>query len=244
MIGEISVSPDRRSLGITAAQLIVDRLRAKLNSDRKATLVLSGGETPRLVYSEIPEIARRSDLDWNQVHLFWGDERSVGPDDPESNYRMAREALLGGIGIPGSNIHRIFGELPPATAAANYAGEIERFFGTRDGRLPVFDLVLLGLGVDGHIASLFPDGTAVQEKHLLVVPSGVASVRTERISLTLPVINNASGVFIIVSGLAKARILRTVLEGPDAALPAQRLRPGSVTWLVDAEAASLLKGAL
>ncbi|MBM2841757.1 MAG: pgl, partial [Bacteroidetes bacterium] len=176
------------------------------------------------------------------VHLFWGDERCVPPDDPESNYRMVHEALLRHIGIPPENVHRIKGELDPALTAREYEEEIRRAFGVNENAIPRFDLILLGLGEDGHTASLFPGTSALQEKQRIVTEVYVEKLESHRITITLSVINNAFHVFFLVSGKSKAQILGAVLNESPVSYPAQLVRPvaGELQWLVDQDAASQL----
>lgn len=239
MRGRVTLFPDARSLAVAAAERVAGKLSHIVRSGRTATFVLSGGMTPRATYEELPEVARKAKLDWAGVHLFWGDERLVGPEDPASNYRMARNSLLAAIEIPESNIHRIRGELPAASALLEYEEEIMTHFRIDGSHVPRFDLVLLGLGEDGHVASLFPGTAAAEEERRIVAVSRIGM--SDRITLTLPVINNARDVYVLVSGTTKAEMLRTLLTGGGAGLPARRITTQSLSWLVDAEAASLLK---
>jgi 6-phosphogluconolactonase len=182
---------------------------------------------------------------WDRVQFFWGDERHVPPDDPQSNYRMAREALLSKVSIEPDQVHRIRGENPDADAAAReYEQDLLDFFGCAPDRLPRFDLALLGLGPCGHTASLFPGTGAVREQQRLVVAPWVEKFAGFRITLTPPALNNSAAVIFLVSGAEKAEILRTVLEGaarPDL-YPAQIIHPssGELLWLVDRPAAAAL----
>jgi 6-phosphogluconolactonase len=176
-----------------------------------------------------------------QVHLFWGDERCVPPDDPGSNYRLAEEALIAHVPIPPENVNRVRGELKAGVAAQAYENQLQDFF---CGPRPRFDLVLLGLGEDGHTASLFPGSPLLDEKVRLVAPA-TASYQdrpAQRVTLTLPAINTARQVLFLVAGGAKAEIVQAVIEGPAGRYPAQRIQPtaGQLTWLVDAAAASRL----
>ncbi len=185
-------------------------------------------------------------MPWSQTHFFWGDERHVSPDSPESNYAMARQTMLGPIGVPAKNIHRIRSELPDAhDAASEYETQLRSFFQSPPGQLPRFDLILLGLGPDAHTASLFPHTEALHEHHKLVAANWVEKFKTWRITLTLPVINNAANVLFLVSGSEKAEALKTVLKGPHhpELYPAQLIQPtdGTLTWLVDQSAAHLLR---
>jgi 6-phosphogluconolactonase len=169
------------------------------------------------------------------VHVFWGDERCVPPDHPDSNYGMASRALLEPVEIPSENVHRILGELPPAEAAVAYRTELLEVLG-EEGR---FDLILLGLGTDGHTASLFANTTAIEERERGVVAVYVRELTSWRVTLTLPVINAARQVVFLVSGAAKAPVLARVRAGE--ALPAGMVQPedGRLTWLVDRQAAEL-----
>ena len=208
-----------------------------------ASLVLSGGATPRSIYEELSSESLRDTIAWAKVHLFWGDERCVPPSMPESNFRMASESLIKRISIPEQNVHRIHAELAPQAAAGLYQAEIKRHFSLRERQLPEFTLMLLGLGEDGHTASLFPGTTALQEHVRLVTEVYIESLRSSRITLTLPVINNAQNVMFIVSGRAKAAVLRDVLEGEIPSHPANLVNPttGMLSWFVDREAASQLQ---
>jgi 6-phosphogluconolactonase len=202
------------------------------------TLALAGGSTPRRLY-ELLSSCYRDQVPWQKVHLFWGDERLVPPDHPESNYRMAREKLLRWLLLPEENVHPV--RLLPSfeETAAAYEKELREFFGEQR-RSPVFDLILLGLGADGHTASLFPRADALEEKERAVLLAR-SPVGTVRVTLTLPVLNAARRIFFLVSGAEKARILRRVLE-EKGDLPAQRVAPlkGELVWLVDHAAASEL----
>jgi len=179
------------------------------------------------------------------MFFFWGDERHVPPTDPDSNFRMADEAMLSKIAVPAGNIFRIPAENPDAEAAAQfYEQTLRKFFELEPGQFPTFDLILLGLGPDGHTASLFPGTAALHEKSHLVVANWVEKLKTHRISLTLPVLNAARCVTFLVSGTDKAAVLRTVLEedAPAEQYPAKLVKPskGKLIWLVDRAAASAL----
>ena len=178
------------------------------------------------------------------MHFFWSDERHVPPADADSNYRMANETLLSKVPAPAENVHRIRGEEPdPLSAAQEYERELQTFFHLRAGRLPRFDLMLLGIGSDGHTASLFPDTLALLEQEHLVVANWVEKLKTYRLTLTLPVLNNAATVMFLVSGSEKSDILGAVLEDEESEnLPAKLVQPrdGAVVWLVDRDAAASL----
>jgi len=182
------------------------------------------------------------------MFFFWGDERHVPPIDPESNYRMAEEAMLSKVPVPPGNVFRIKTENPEAAAAAeDYEKAIRKFFGLEPGQFPRFDLILLGMGPDGHTASLFPGTTALQEKSRLVVANWVEKMKTHRITLTLPVLNAARCVTFLVSGTDKAPALKAVLEEnvPAEQYPAKLIKPsdGKLIWLIDRAAASQLTSA-
>lgn len=206
-------------------------------------IALSGGSTPRATYALLATDEYASRVDWRSIHIFWGDERCVPPDHPESDYRMAREALLDHVPIPSENVHRIDAELDPTQAADDYEQTLRAFFAGQDTAR--FDLVLLGMGEDGHTASLFPGGQALDEHTRWVVANYVDSLSTWRITLTPPVLNAAANVTFLVAGQNKADTLRRVINGPHQpnTLPAQIINPssGRLMWLVDEAAASLLE---
>lgn len=196
---------------------------------------LSGGSTPKALYARLAAEPLRSRVPWARVELFFGDERCVPPDDPDSNYRMAREALLSRVPVPPERVHRVLTERTPEEAARLYADEV---------RGPRFDWIFLGLGPDGHTASLFPGTAAVEEKEKLAVSVWVPEKKTRRVTLTLPVLNAAAKVVFVVSGADKADAVRRVLEEPASpAVPASLVRPeaGELLWLLDAAAASGLR---
>jgi 6-phosphogluconolactonase len=237
----IRVLPDASALAEAAARHIIERAQAAIDARGAFTIALSGGSTPRELHLRLASPPLAEQIDWSRVHVFFGDERCVPPDDPQSNYRMAEETLLSRVPIPREQIHRMRGELPPEEAAADYEHQLREFFKDEPPRL---DLILLGMGDNGHTASLFPGLQAVHEQHRWVVAEYVAEVGMWRITLTPSVINLAREVLFLVAGAAKASMLREVLEGPYAPdeRPAQIVRPspGEVIWLVDAPAAAKL----
>ena len=211
------------------------------------TMALSGGSTPKNLYTLIAANASAA-LPWAQMFFFWGDERHVPPDDPDSNYRMAKESLLSKVPIPPGNIFPIPAENQDAVAAADaYEQTVRKFFALRPGEFPRFDLILLGMGPDGHTASLFPETAALQEKSRLVVANWVEKLKTSRITLTLPVLNAARCVAFLVSGADKAAVLHEVLEGsaPAEKYPSKLVQPtnGKLIWFLDRAAASQLSTA-
>jgi 6-phosphogluconolactonase len=228
-----------RAAATEFGQLAADAVRVK----GRFTVALAGGSTPKSLY-ELLAGDLVPNLPWDKIYFFWGDERHVPPDHPDSNYRMANEAMLSKVPAPAQNISRIHGEEKDANAAARaYEQEIKTFFRLRPGEFPRFDLILLGTGPDGHTASLFPGSTALQENSRLVVPNYVEKFKSYRITLTLPVLNHAACVMFLVSGAEKASIVREILENPSAGLPSQTVRPanGELVWLLDRAAASALR---
>jgi len=210
------------------------------------SVALSGGSTPRGLYSLLASAAAPS-IPWDKIVFFWSDERHVPPENPDSNYRMADEAMLSQVPVPPEHIFRIHGEEKDADAAARaYAETLRSVFAVRSdairsGEIPRFDLILLGIGTEGHTASLFPGSPALEETRRLVVANWVEKLSTNRITFTYPLINHAACVMFLVSGAEKAEILRQILEEPGD-LPAQRVRPvnGKVFWLADHAAAAKL----
>ena len=243
---ELTVLKDLDEISRAAADLIASQSQKAGSSGKPFTVVLSGGSTPRRLHERLsrkPSV--RNSLPWHNIHFFWGDERHVAPENPQSNYRMARETLFDCAPVPAPNIHRVRAEEPEAAVAAEqYERQLQSFFNLTAGQLPRFDCVLLGIGSDGHTASLFPGTRALQEKRRLVVANWVEKLQTHRITLTVPVINNAALIIFLVSGRQKAEVLQQILEGdyrPDL-LPAQLIRPehGRLLWLVDRAAAGCL----
>jgi len=248
---DIQIFGDRLALAQAAALLIVSLSHKAIETNGTFRLVLSGGSTPRPLHQILSQSDMVEQMDWAKIHVFWGDERCVPPDDPESNYRMAAETLLNHVPIPASHIHRIHGELSPQLAADDYQRELAAQFGQSPGQsdrpFPRFDLILLGLGPDGHTASLFPGSEALEEKQRWVVPvphEHGPEPLVPRVSLTLPVIQAAHQIIFLVSGANKAGILAEVLSPPmGKPLPAQlaRLSDGRETWMIDRASASKLE---
>ena len=227
---------DAADLARAAAEHFVALAGRTVATRGQFTVALAGGSTPRAAYALLARDEFAARVDWLRVHVFWGDERCVPPDHPDSNYRMARETLLDHVPIPTDNIHRIQGELNPDQAASIYQDELQAVLGTGER----FDLILLGMGVDGHTASLFPGTTALEERERAVVAVYVEKMQRWRVTLTLPIINAARHVLFLVSGDAKAGVLAQINAG--VRLPASLVQPshGELTWLVDQNAASNL----
>jgi 6-phosphogluconolactonase len=231
----------------TAAGEIKDIADRPTTGANPFTIALSGGSTPRYLHELLAgDPAIRDRMPWQHLHFFWGDERHVPPDHPQSNYRMAYESLFTLTPVPIGNIHRVPAEEPNAALAAEkYERELRTFFGLEVGQLPRFDCILLGMGSDGHTASLFPYTEALHELNHLVVANWVDKFKAYRITLTVPVLNYANLVVFLVSGHEKAEALEEVLQGdrqPDL-FPAQLIRPdpGKLLWIVDRAAARLLR---
>jgi 6-phosphogluconolactonase len=205
-------------------------------------VALSGGNTPRGVYALLAE-RQKSTLPWDQIYIFFGDERHVPSDHPDSNYRMANEVLLSKVPLPAQNIYRVPAELPAEVAAAQYEHQLRAFFQTPDNAWPRFDLTLLGIGEDGHTASLFPESSALKEQSRLVVANWIEKFQSYRITFTYPVLNHAAEVLFLVSGENKSQILKDILDpAGTTAYPAQAVQPqdGRVLWIADRDATSLL----
>ncbi|MDR4506498.1 MAG: 6-phosphogluconolactonase [Candidatus Scalindua sp.] len=238
----IRIFPDKRELVIATAEMIVDCIGEAIRKRGGCTIALAGGSTPRDVYALLATEPYRNRVCWTDVSLFWGDERTVPPDDPESNYRMVRQALIDIVDIPEKNVHRIRGEAEPRQAANEYEKLLYRHF---NEELPRFDFVLLGLGDDGHTASLFPGTEVIEEYGRLVAAVFVPKLSTWRVTLTLPVLNAAREIMFLVSGDAKSEMVKRIMgnhKKPDKKLPATLVIPqyGSISWMLDTEAASLL----
>jgi 6-phosphogluconolactonase len=236
---DIRIYESPELLAEAAATLVVTALRDALIEQGRAVIALSGGSTPRALH-EVLARGYANALDWTRIDFFWGDERCVPPDDAASNYRMAVETLLTPLGIANQQIHRIKGELKPDAAAEAYEQALRNFF----PQSVTFDVVLLGMGDDGHTASLFPQTAALDEDKRWVVANRAPVVPYDRVTLTFPVLNAARMQVALIAGGNKAARLREVLYGaydPDQ-FPIQRLRPvnGSLIWMVDAAAGALL----
>lgn len=241
-MSKIKTFSDIYKLSRAAAEFFVTLSKTAIRANGRFTVALAGGLTPESMYGILATDIFVSRVEWDKIHIFWGDERCVHPRDLDSNYRMAREALLVSVPIPDANIHRIQGELKPDDAAQKYETELKTFFGAND--LPHFDLILLGMGTDGHTASLMPNSEAAKETHRWVVATLHEDTNTWRVTLTHPVINAAANIVVLTVGENKAKRLQAVLEGPSDPLnqPIQLIQPtnGTMVWLLDEEAASLL----
>jgi 6-phosphogluconolactonase len=241
-MSDLKVLDDTEELAQAAADHFVAASEDAIENRGRFTVALSGGATPQETYRRLAEPGLATQVSWRNVHLFWGDERCVPPDHPESNYRMARKSLIQKVPIPQTNVHRIQGELDPDLAAEAYEDELRSIFSSV-GR-PRFDLILLGLGNDGHTASLFPGSAALHEMKHWVVAVFVDALQSWRVTLTPPVLNSARQLSFLVAGISKAERLQEVLksEPTPETLPAQLIQPrnGQVTWLIDQAAAANL----
>jgi 6-phosphogluconolactonase len=253
--GQVRVYRDPGELALKAARLFARLADQYVVGCGRLTVALSGGSTPRAMLSLLAADPFVDTVPWSSIYFFWGDERCVPPDHPDSNYRMASEALLSKVSIPPENIFRIPAEMAdPDRAAEEYAATLTQFFlagpgGTKTGTAPLsnvprFDLVFLGMGPDAHTASLFPHTTALQAGDQIVVANYVEKFKAHRITLTAATINNARNVTFLAAGEDKAQALKNVLEGsyqPDL-YPSQLIRPrnGTLLWMVDEAAAHLI----
>jgi len=243
---EIRILGDANSIAQTAAAEFLEAARESVREKGSFSIALAGGSTPKTLYSLLASNPLlQAKVPWGKIQFFFGDERHVPPDHTESNFRMAKEAMLAKAPIDPKQVHRIKAEKRNAAeAAVQYEDDLRASFGLAADELPRFDLVLLGMGPEGHTASLFPGTKALKEERQLVVSNWVGKLYTDRITLTPPVLNNAARVIFMVHGEEKAPALKAVLEGPyePDQLPAQLVRPklGKVLWLVDSSAASML----
>lgn len=238
----VRVFKDEEELSRAAAEFFREVAQESIIAHGRFAVALSGGFTPRRFYSLLGSPSYRDVLDWSRIHIFWADERCVPQDRPESNYKLVYDAFLSNVPLPAKNIHRIRGEEEPAYAALTYENELRSFI---DGPgMVVFDLVILGTGEDGHTASLFPGSDALLERTRLAVPVFLDQPKINRVTLTLQVLNHAAQVLFLVSGRAKADIVRDILEGGETQrYPAGQVRPvsGEVAWFIDQQAAGKLR---
>jgi len=234
-------NPDE--LAHAAAELFRDAALQAITAQGRFSAALSGGATPQRLFRRLGTSYRKK-IGWDRVHLFWADERCVPKDHEQSNFRLAYDELISNIWIPCANVHRIKGELSPEEAAQYYEADMKKHFGED---LPVFDLILLGVGADGHTASLFPGSEILREKQRLALPVFSDTALHWRVTLTLPVLNVAKRVLFLVSGRSKAGIVSSLIGRKEIkGYPAAMVKPsaGNITWLLDRDAASELPEAL
>ncbi len=237
----IKTYPNAEILAREAAFYFIECASEAIAEHGRFSVALAGGSTPKALYANLATVELAPRVQWEKVHIFWGDERCVAPNHEESNYHMAFEAMLRHLPIPVNQIYRMEGEIEPKDAAKAYEDRLKHFFGQKQ---PRFDLVLLGLGDDGHTASLFPGTTALSETNRWVAANYVRKFSTWRLTMTARLINQAANVTFLISGEGKADALRRVLASrfnPEE-IPAQMIRPerGQLRWLVDKPAATLL----
>jgi 6-phosphogluconolactonase len=247
---ELDILASSLEVAREGARRFADLAEAATRQSGRFTVALSGGTTPRDLFQTLTAPPYADRLDWSKVFIFFGDERCVPPDHPDSNYRMARETLLSQVAIPPENVFRMRGEAPPEEAALEYAARLQDFFhlaqagGPSPENYPRLDLVLLGMGPDGHTASLFPGTAALQERGKPVTANYVPKMDTHRLTLTAPAINRAANIIFLVAGDSKAPALKAVLEGDyqPQIYPSQLIRPsqGKLVFLVDQAAAAQL----
>jgi 6-phosphogluconolactonase len=248
MNGELLIFPNIEELNRFAAEKFIETGNRAINERGQFTVALAGGSTPKALYKLLSGDNFRNKIDWKRVFFFFGDERNVPSDAEESNFRMANENLLKPLQIAGENVFRWQTELENASEIArNYESAIRYFFDSEDKRFPQFDLILLGMGDDGHTASLFPFTEALDETEKIAAANPVEKLETTRLTFTFPVINNARNIIFLIAGAGKAETLKEVLEGnfQPLKLPSQAVKParGNLFWLVDAPAAEFLTAA-
>jgi 6-phosphogluconolactonase len=241
---ELKIVNDLAALSRAAADEFLGCAREAIAARGRFAVALAGGSTPQGAHLALAEgqkdPARR--LPWDKIHVFFGDERHVPSTDKDSNYRAANESLLSKVPIPPQNVHRIATELDANVAAAQYEAELRSFFQPQPNQLPGFDLIMLGMGPDGHTASLFPESAALNENSRWVVGNWIEKLTTWRITFTFPLINHAAEILFLVAGGDKAPVLKEVLQGKPGVYPCQRVQPvhGRLLWIVDKAAAKLL----
>jgi 6-phosphogluconolactonase len=240
------VEPDAAALTQRAARYFVEGAEAAVARKGWARIAISGGGTPKPVFEALADPAQpwRARMPWDKVEIFWVDERCVPPTDAASNYNMTRQAMLDRAPLEPAQIHRMEGELEPEAAAARYESTLRNSFRLEGAETPRFDVIQLGLGPDGHTASLFPHTPALHEFGRLTIANHTNATQAWRLTLTAPVINNGANVFFLVAGTDKAQVLKDVLLGPrdPERLPSQLIRPASgiLTLLLDKASAALL----
>jgi 6-phosphogluconolactonase len=243
---EYSVMPDASALAVRAAEQFTQAAEKAVAERGRARIAISGGSTPKATFALLADAGNpwRTRMPWDKVEIFWVDERCVPPDHPDSNYRMTREALLDHVPLKPEQVHRMEGELEPMAGAARYESLLRNSFRLEGAESPRFDLIQLGMGPDGHTASLFPHTEALSEMAHLVTANHVVNKDAWRITLTWPVINNGSSVFFLIGGADKAGVVHEVFTGPNdpERLPSQLIWPSSgiLTVILDKAAAALL----
>jgi len=227
-----------------AADFFAEKARECVNSQGRFLVALSGGSTPRPVHGLLALEPYRSQIPWGETHIFWVDERCVPETSQASNFGVAKGDFLDHVPVPPSQIHPMPGGVPPEKGVRQYQRELKGFFGSDANGFPVFDLIFLGMGEDGHTASLFPGQEALDERQKWVVAVKGGNPNVSRLTMTLPVLNQGKHIVFLVSGLGKAQVIRTLFEDKTGLLPAERIQPlsGELTYLLDRKAASSIMG--
>ena len=233
----IKIFESEDGLSRNAAVDIASLLNEFIKKRGTGSIVLSGGNTPRNIYQYLGNNFSEK-VDWNKVYFFWGDERCVAPEDDDSNYKSAKINLLSKISVPEKNVFRIAGELKPKDASEDYEKKLRKFFFGE--KLPSFDIVLLGIGSDGHTASLFPKGKALKIEDKWVAEDYIEKLKSWRVTMTIPVLNNSKNILFIASGKDKSNIVSIILSDGDSDLPAKLIKPvsGKVFYYLDKDAAT------
>ncbi|MGR3176316.1 MAG: 6-phosphogluconolactonase [Candidatus Scalindua sp.] len=238
---KIHAYPNKEQMVTATTERVINEIGRAIQERGLCNIALAGGNTPREIYSMLAENTYRGRVDWNRLHLFWGDERMVPPEHEDSNFRMVKETLLDHVRIPDGNVHRIRGEIVPEQAAREYAELLHNHFKSAS---PRFDIILLGIGEDGHTASLFPGTDAVEERKLYTVAVFVPRLDTWRVTLTFPVLNAAREVLFLAAGRSKSDIVQRIIsiKQPAKEFPASMVNPenGTLHWMLDSEAMVLI----
>jgi 6-phosphogluconolactonase len=243
---KVIINDNPKILAKQAAEIFVAGARGSIDKTRPFTVAISGGSTPRRMHKMLAAEPYIQDIPWQKSHIFWVDERCVPLDSPESNYGAAKKDFIDKVPIPQTHVHWITGEPSPRVSAKEYQKTLKDFFSFETADIPRFDLIFLGMGTDGHIASLFPGQKSLYEKENLVVAVKGGNPNVNRITMTFPLLNQARRIVFIIAGKEKSRIVQKVLKDSKIQLPAHRIQPlnGQVTWLLDRGAAALLSGDL
>ncbi len=239
---KIIVKENAAMLAQKATTLFYQTAKESIDRHGRFVVAISGGATPRRMYRMLAEEPYGSAIPWDKTYIFWVDERCVPENDPASNYGAAKKDFLNRVPVPEAQVYPMPGELPPKQGAQKYQKALIDFFHLEDGRFPTFDLIFLGMGADGHIASLFPGQAVLDERKRLIVAVKGGDPDVNRLTLTLPALNRARQIVFLISGKEKAETLKTVFENDQARLPVQKIHAldGELTWLLDRESASLL----
>ena len=243
---KIIIKDNPSLLAKQAVKIFYDIAKGSIDKERPFTVAISGGSTPIRMHKLLATEPYIHNIPWQKSHIFWVDERCVPQDNPESNYGTAKRNFIDEVPIPQTHVHWINCDPSPRVSAKEYQKTLKDFFSFENARIPRFDLIFLGMGVDGHIASLFPGQKSLYEKEKLVVAVKGGKPNLNRITMTLPLLNQARQIVFIITGEEKSRTVQKVMEDSKIQLPAQKIRPlnGQVTWLMDRGSACLLSGDL